>query len=542
MRNISACKALTEITRSSFGPNGLNKLVVNNLEKLFLTNDAGTIMREVEVEHPAAKLLLMASQQQEKEHGDGTNLVVLLAGELLAAAEELLRIGIRPAQIVEGYEMAYRRAMELLEAETMACRRVESFAAELKKCGGDQSASASADSSPPLLSTLVKSVVGSKQFGYEQLLTRLTLDAVKIAYGDDGAGPFEPDSVRFTKVLGGALSMSTVIPGLVLEREPLGQVKSVRNAKVAVFACPINISRTETKGTVLIKGAQELLQFSKGEEDILKGQIEAVAAAGVNVLVTGETVGELAMHFIERAGMMVLKVPSKFALRALCKATGATPLARLGAPTAEELGLCDAVEMVEVGSDRLTVFRQADSGMHRTRLATILLRSNTSSLLDDVERALMDALAVCRSLSRGDGRLGAGAGATEIELARSLSAYGETTPGVVQYAIRKFAEAFEVVPRVLATNGGHDSTQAIARLYWAHQQGSQHAGLDVESGEPVDVVTTAAAVLDLLGVKRSAVHLAVDAALTVLRVDQIIMSKLATGPKARPAGPQDADD
>lgn len=540
MRNISACKALTEITRSSFGPSGLNKLVVNNLEKLFLTNDAGTIMREVEVEHPAAKLLLMASQQQEKEHGDGTNLVVLLAGELLAAAEELLRIGLRPAQIVEGYEMAYRKAMELLEAETMACHRVESFAVELKKTVSDKEDDGNVDSS--LLRTLVKSVVGSKQFGYEQLLTRLTLEAVKIAYGDDSTGSFEPDSVRFTKVLGGALPMSTVIPGLVLEREPLGQVKSVRDAKVAVFACPINISRTETKGTVLIKGAQELLQFSKGEEDILKGQIEAVAAAGVNVVVTGETVGELAMHFIERAGMMVLKVPSKFALRALCKATGATPLARLGAPTAEEMGLCDAVEMVEVGSDRLTVFRQSSTGMHRTRLATILLRSNTASLLDDVERALMDALAVCRSLSRGDGRLGAGAGATEIELARSLSAYGETTPGVVQYAIRKFAEAFEVVPRVLATNGGHDSTQAIARLYWAHQQGSQHAGLDIESGEPVDVAATRTAVLDLLGVKKSAVHLAVDAALTVLRVDQIIMSKLATGPKARPAGPQDADD
>lgn len=540
MRNISACKALTEITRSSFGPSGLNKLVVNNLEKLFLTNDAGTIMREVEVEHPAAKLLLMASQQQEKEHGDGTNLVVLLAGELLAAAEELLRIGLRPAQIVEGYEMAYRKAMELLEAEAMACHRVESFAVELRKTVSDKEDDANVDSS--LLRTLVKSVVGSKQFGYEQLLTRLTLEAVKIAYGDDSTGSFEPDSVRFTKVLGGALPMSTVIPGLVLEREPLGQVKSVRDAKVAVFACPINISRTETKGTVLIKGAQELLQFSKGEEDILKGQIEAVAAAGVNVVVTGETVGELAMHFIERAGMMVLKVPSKFALRALCKATGATPLARLGAPTAEEMGLCDAVEMVEVGSDRLTVFRQSSAGMHRTRLATILLRSNTASLLDDVERALMDALAVCRSLSRGDGRLGAGAGATEIELARSLSAYGETTPGVVQYAIRKFAEAFEVVPRVLATNGGHDSTQAIARLYWAHQQGSQHTGLDIESGEPVDVAATRTAVLDLLGVKKSAVHLAVDAALTVLRVDQIIMSKLATGPKARPAGPQDADD
>lgn len=518
LRNISACKTLAEVTRSSFGPNGLNKLVVNNLEKLFLTSDAGTILREVDVEHPAARLLWMASQQQEKEMGDGTNLVVLLAGEMLNGAEELLRMGIKPAQIVEGFELAYRRALDVLEGEQVEMKRI------------------ALDDDEAVLQVL-RSVIGSKQYGYETYFARLVLEALRITHVAEAATiPFEPDNVHCVKILGGALPQSTVVAGLVLEREPMGRVHSVKDAKIAVFACPINISRTETKGTVLIKGAQELLDFGKGEEAILRKQLEAIAAAGVNVVVTGETIGELAMHFIERAGMMALKVPSKFDLRRLCKAVGATPLARLGAPTAEEAGYCSRVERIEFGGTRCTVLCQDDPT--RSRLATIVLRSNTQSLLDDVERAMGDALATLRVLSKTQGRICAGAGATEMEIARLLLLQGETTPGVAQYAIRKYAEAFEVVPRTLAANAGHDSTEAIAKLSWAHQQ-HPAAGIDIETGEVVERMET---VQDLLAAKQSAVHLATEAALTVLRVDQIIMSKPANGPKPRPAGPQDADD
>lgn len=518
LRNIMACKALTEITRSSFGPNGLNKLVVNNLEKLFLTNDAGTIMRELEVEHPAAKLILMASQQQEREYGDGTNLVVLLAGELLKGAEELLRLGIKPAQIVEGYEMAYKHALQILDKY---------------KAGEGESVGVSSSTS---FKPIVSPVIGSKQQGWEGTLTKLVMEAVDIAKGTS-VEEFNPENVRCVKILGGSIPMSSVIAGMVLEREPFGRVHQVRKAKIAIFACPINISRTETKGTVLITGAKELMDFSKGEETILQGQIQAIAASGVNVIVTGESVGELAMHFIERAGMMVLKVPSKFDLRRLCKAVGATPLARLGAVTEEEAGFCDLVETIEVGGTRCTVFRQAEAG--KSRLATILLRSNTQSVLDDVERVIEDALFVVKAAGK-DSRLIAGASAAEMHLARQLTTLAEITPGIAQYAIRKYAEAFEVVPRVLATNSGQESTETIAKLYWAHNQGNM-AGVLIEGGSD-DMVVGTAVVEDLVSVKRSAVHLATEAALTVLRVDQIIMSRLVGGPKARPAGPQDADD
>ena len=522
-RNIGACKSLAEIPRTSFGPYALNKLIINYLDKLFLTNDAGTILKEVEVQHPAAKLILMASQQQDKEMGEGTNLVVLLAGELLAGAESLLRIGIKPSLIVEGYEMAYKRTLELLDA--LAIQSID-------------------PKNQDSLRSAILSVIGAKQRGWESTLTNLVLGAIDVAGFNtsfESATSFNPDNVRCVKILGGSIPMSSVIAGIVLEREPLGQVHAISNAKVAVFACPINISRTEAKGTVLIKGAQDLLDFSKGEEQILKDQIKAIADAGINVVVTGDTIGELALHFIESHGMLALKVPSKFDLRRLCKAVSATPLARLGAPTEEEAGRCDRVERIEIGSTRCTVFTQGPDTRHRSRLATIILRSNTQNVLDDVERAIEDALFSVRNLCK-DNRVLAGAGASEIELARQLVSYGETTPGIAQHAIKKYGEAFEAIPRVLASNAGFDSTEVLAKLYWAH---SEQGGQQITAGVLVDTYDTPVGktgILDVLSAKRSAIHLATEAALTILRIDQIIEANPSAGPRARPAGPQDSDD
>lgn len=546
LRNIGAAKALADITRTSFGPAALNKLVINALDKTFLTSDAGTIMRELEVQHPAARLLLMASQQQGREAGEGTNLVVLLAGELLASAERLLRIGIKPALIIEGYELAYKKALGVLDDLVLPSSDAPVAAAGTSALSIDH------------LRHILLPVLGARQHGWESTLTNFVIDAIRIVMGttgdeklvlqgrDETSGPvFNPDNVRCVKLLGGSLPMSMVIPGLLLEREPLGRVRSVANAKVAVYACPLNTSRTETKGTVLIKGAQDLLTFSQGEEAILEEQIRSVAESGVTVVVTGETIGELAMHYIETHGMLALKIPSKFDLRRLCKATGATPLARLGPPTEEEAGWADRVDTIEVGGTICTVFKQTPAHQHRSRLATVILRGATAAGLDDVERAIEGALATVRSLGK-DSRLVPGAGATEIEIARQVAAWGETVPGIAQHAIRAYAESFEAIPRVLAMNGGLDGTQVVAKLYWAHGQGQTRTGVlldggSVDSDDYLEVGETEE-VMDLLVSKRSAIHLATEAALTVLRVDQIIESKPVAGPKARSAGPQDADD
>ncbi|KAJ3286574.1 T-complex protein 1 subunit theta [Borealophlyctis nickersoniae] len=506
-RNISAIKDLTNITRTSLGPNGRNKMVINHLEKLFVTNDAATITRELEVVHPAAKLVVLASQQQEAEMGDGTNFVTVFAGELLQKAENLLRMGLHPSEVMEGYQVAGKKALELLETVVVDT---------VKDAGSEQ------------VYNVVKSALASKQYGYEDLLARLVVDAALIVMPKNPSN-FNVDSIRVVKILGGSIHDTAVVKGMVFGREPESVVTKATKAKVAVFTCPLDVQITETKGTVLIKSAEDMLNFSKGEEKQLESQIKELADAGVKVVVTGSGVGELALHFLNRFDMLVVKVLSKFDLRRLCRVTGATALARVGAPMAEEMGYCEVVETVEIGSDRCTVFRQEEEA---TKTATIVIRGGTQNSIDDIERAIDDGVNNIKAIAK-DGRLLAGAGAWEIEVARQLQSIGEKTPGLNQYAIKKFAEALEVTPRTLAENAGLDSTEIISKLYAAHAQGLSTAGVDIESEDEGVLDAKAKGIYDPLSVKQFAMRLATHAAMTVLSVDQIIMSRPAGGPKVK---------
>lgn len=363
--------------------------------------------------------------------------------------------------------------------------------------------------------------------------------------------------------MGGDLAQSRVVRGMVFGREPDGIVKKAKKAKVGVFSCPIDISQTETKGTVLLKNAQEMLDFSTGEESQLESAIKELYDSGVRVVVAGSTVGELAMHYLNRMNMLVIKILSKFELRRLCRVCGATPLARLGAPMPDEMGNIDIVETTEIGGDRVTVFRQ-DTDTAVTRTSTIVLRGATQNHLDDVERAIDDGINVIKAITR-DPRLVPGAGATEMQLVERINAFADKTPGLPQYAIRKYAEAFEIIPRTLAESAGLDATEILARLYTAHQQRAnvksrsqaQESASDDESDEVttetsesedpfwttgVDLETREGVmdvldeqVLDLMVSKGWAIKLATDAARTILSVDQIIVARQAGGPK--PPGP-----
>lgn len=514
-----------------------------------LTSDAATILRELDVVHPAAKLLVMASQQQEAEMGDATNMVIILAGELLRKAEELIRLGLKTSDIVSGYEKALRFTLETLEE-----LEVDSVSDVRSK---DELAKA------------LRTVIAAKQSGTEDILSPLIAEAVQAVLPKNPVN-FNVDNIRVVKIMGGDLRQSRVVKGMVLGREPDGIVKKARKAKVAVFSCPIDISQTETKGTVLLKNAQEMLDFSTGEEAQLETAIKELYDAGLRVVVAGSTVGELAMHYLNRMGILVIKILSKFELRRLCRVCNATPLARLGAPMPDEMGSIDVVETQEIGGDRVTVFRQ-ESDTAVTRTATIVLRGATQNYLDDVERAIDDGVNVIKAITK-DPRLVPGAGATEIQLVERINAFADKTPGLPQYAIRKYAEAFEVIPRTLADSAGLDATEIIARLYTAHQRRSkpngtkskpkpqatsQQAssspaasdseedtedtasssdepywteGVDLDGGEGL-VDTLDEVILDLLVSKSWAIKLATDAARTVLSVDQIIVARQAGGPK-----------
>lgn len=533
IRNIEACRAISQTVQTSLGPYGRNKIVINHLQKMILTSDAATILRELDVIHPAAKLLVMASQQQEAEIGDATNMVIIFAGELLKKAEELLRLGLKTSDIVQGYEKAQTFALKCLE--DLEVDRLKELRSQTE------------------LSKALRTVVASKQSGSEDILASLVAEAV-LAVLPKNPTSFNVDNVRVVKIMGGSLEQSRVVKGMVFGREPDGLIKKARKAKVGVFSCPIDLSQTETKGTVLLKNAQEMLDFTKGEEQRLEAAIKELYDSGLRVVVAGSTVGELALHFLNRFNILIIKILSKFELRRLCRVVGASPLARLGAPMPDEMGFVDVVETTEIGGDRVTVFRQEDDSSV-TRTATIVLRGATQNHLDDLERAIDDGVNVVKAVTK-DPRLVPGAGATEVQLAERVSAFADTTLGLPQYAIRKYGEAFEVIPRTLAESAGLDATEVLSRLYTAHHrtkrgpenssdEDEEEEGTTSEEEEPywttgVDISSSSSAgtidaveegILDLMVSKSWAIRLATETTRTILSVDQIIVARQAGGPK-----------
>lgn len=512
LQNIDAARNLSKITRSSFGPNGMNKMIVNHLEKLFVTNDAATITKELDVVHPAAKLIVLASQMQEQEIGDGTNYVVVLAGELLSNAESLLQKGLHVNDIIQGYSMAGKKAQEILESLVVMTISDVSKKEEVAKA--------------------LKSVLAAKQIGYEEMLAPIVGKAC-IDILPSNHKNFNVDSVRVAKILGGGVLDTQAMRGHVLVRDTEGTVKSVKGAKLAVFAAGFDVSKPESKDSVLIKTPEDLKNYQRSEEKAIEENIKQIAESGVNVIVSGGAIGEMALHFFERYGMMVIKCLSKFELRRICDAVKATPLVRIGKPTPEEIGHCDSIAVEEIGSTRVIIFKQDKEG---SGISTIVVRASTQNMLDDFERAINDGVNVFKATAK-DGRFLAGAAASEIELARTLQAYGEETPGLVQYAIKKFGEAFEIVPRTLAENAGLKANDVLSSFYASHQKGNKNFGLDIEEGDLKDA--TSLGIYDLLATKANAIRLATDAAITVLKVDQIIMAKMAGGPKARAPGPRD---
>ncbi|NXV93183.1 TCPQ protein, partial [Calonectris borealis] len=404
-RNIQACKELAQTTRTAYGPNGMNKMVINHLEKLFVTNDAATILRELEVQHPAAKMLVMASHMQEQEVGDGTNFVLVFAGVLLELAEDLLRMGLSVSEasyiVIEGYEKACKKALEILP-DLVCCsaknlRDVEEVA------------------------SLLHTSVMSKQYGNEQFLAKLIAQACVSILPD--SGHFNVDNIRVCKIVGAGISASSVLHGMVFKKETEGDVTSVKDAKIAVYSCPFDGMITETKGTVLIKNAEELMNFSKGEENLMDLQVKAIADSGANVVVTGGKVADMALHYANKYNLMLVRLNSKWDLRRLCKTVGATALPRLvwtcqmrsrresadeqvhlltlvffqTPPTLEEMGHCDSVYLSEVGDTQVVVFKhEKEDGA----ISTILIRGSTDNLMDDIERAVDDGVNTFKVLTR----------------------------------------------------------------------------------------------------------------------------------------------
>jgi len=508
--SIATIKDLGNTVKTAYGPFGMNKIVQNHIEKLFLTSDAATMIRELEIKHPAAKMVVMAAHQQEEEAGDGTNGVVILCSAILAEAEYLLRMGLAVPEVVSGLRQALNYAQEQLESLCV-------YSVDLEKLR-DEAA----------VATAIKASIMSKQFGYEDFISQLVAKACVSTLPTD-AIRFNVDDIRVCKILGSTLESSRIIPGMVFKRYVDSEVKNVQNAKIAMFNCPLDNLQTETKGTVLLKSATELKDFTKGEENLLRNSIKAIKDSGAQVLVCGGKISDLGLDFANQMGLMVVRLTSKWDMRRLAKSIGATVLPRLSPPTPDEMGFCEQVKVEEIGDTRIVSFQRSNS-----RLCTIVLRSGTNNVLDDLERCVDDAVNNYKLLTK-DKRLVPGAGATEVELSKRLAEKAEQCPGMDQYGINCLSKAYESMPRQLAENSGNDPSKAISKLLAAHaaMEGNlqgESIGINVDNGELIDA--SEAQIYDHILIKDWQVRLAVNTAITILRINQIIMAKAAGGPKA----------
>ncbi len=513
LRNISACLELSRMLSTSLGPQGRCKLVVNHLEKIMVTSDCAAILKEVEVEHPAAKLLASACKKQEEECGDNTNFVLAFAGELLWQTAQLIaKMTWQPApEILAGY----RRALDLCESKffpSLVCDSVNDFTQK------DQ------------LLQLLRPVLASKQYGSEGVLAPLVVDACLRVMKN---GRVSVESVRTVKIPGASVSQSVLLDGYAAKSGVETVVTSVEKAKIAVFASGFEASSTEAKGTVLMKNADDLKNYNKSEEAKMEEIVRSIVESGVKIVVTGGNLSDMALHFLDRHQVMCLRIGSKWELRRLCQAVGATALVRLGPPTPDEMGYCDSARVQEMGGKPVTIFTNAES-----KLATIVLRASTTSVLNDLERAVDDGVQAVAQAAK-DGRFVYGGGAVEMALSVALQQEAEKVPGLEQYALAAFGKALEVIPRTLAENAGWDSTRVLADLQSAHASVAEgticDVGVDIDRlGDDQGSGTISMkekAIYDLLNTKMSALRQAVDATVTILKVDQIIMSKPSGGPK-----------
>lgn len=506
LRNIDAAKELSQLTRTSFGPNGMKKMVVNHIDKIFVTGDSTTILKESDINHPAAKLIAMASKMQKEDWGDSTNYVVTLAGELLTQAELLIKSGLHPSAIISGFQLGLDSALATLD------KSVEKTITDIK--------------TDPLVVEVMSSALASKLPNNYEFFATLLTKACRSILQEKGKR-FTADNVRFIKLLGGNVEHATLVPGFVIARSPEGDQKnSVVKAKIACYNCPFDPQGGETKGTVLITKAEDLVKYSSTEEALAEKIVQAIAQAGINVVVVGGSISELCLHYLNKYNIFVLKVQSKFELARLAKTIGAQLIPKIGAPIPEEIGYAELVKVNEVGSTRVTVFEVQSADI---KVTTIVLRGATATIMDDIERSLENGVS-CFKQILNDTRYVYGAGATEAFLVNKLEEVASKLSGLEQYSCAQFGQAFEVFVRILLENAGLNANEQSSNVITQNVK-TPNFGVNVFKGCIEESATLG--VYDNLGSKINAIKLAAYVVLTILRIDQIIVAKPSGGPKPK---------
>jgi thermosome len=495
--NIMAARIIAEMVKSSLGPKGMDKMLVDSFGDVTITSDGRTILDEMDVQHPAAKMMVEVAKTQDNEAGDGTTTVVVLAGELLAKAEELIGKNIHPTIIIDGYKKAMEKALEILEKIAIPV---------------------DLNSTEYLKKTAMTSMASKLVAEHKEYLADLAVKAVlQVAEKVDGKYKVDVDDVKVEKKPGESLRDTILVNGIVLDKEVVhpGMPKRVENAKIALLDTPLEIEKTEFDAKINIESPEQMEAFLKQEEVMLRDMVEKLASVGANVVLCQKGIDDMAQHFLARKGILAVRRVKKSDMEKLAKATGGRIITNLEDMTSADLGYANVVEERKIGDDKMTFVE----GCRNPRSVTILIRGATERVVDEAERSLHDAICVVRDIVE-EPKILAGGGAPELEVARVLKKYAETLPGREQLAVKNFAEALEAIPATLAENAGLDPIDVLSELRARHEKNETWAGIEVISGKVQDM--REAEVFEPLSVKKQVIKSATEAASMILKIDDVI--------------------
>jgi archaeal chaperonin len=496
-RNIMAAKVVAEAVRSTLGPKGTDKMLISSSGDATITNDGATILREMDVEHPVAKMIVEVAKAQDDEIGDGTTTAVIIAGELLKGAEGLIEQGVHPTVIISGYKQAQTKTQEYLE-----------------------SLSVDVSGNEDMLHKIAQTAMTGK--GIDVLGNKLSKIVVKasLAVSENKRIDLE-ESIKIVKIPGGKLEDSQINYGLVIEKDRLHpeMPKKVEKAKIMLLEGSLELKKFSSDAKITITEAKDLASFKEGEDKVLREQVEAIAKAGANVVFCQKGIGLTAQHYLAKYGILAARRVKEEEIKMLAKATGARTVGDAIQVGPKDLGEANLVEERKIGKDKNMIFVE---GCKNAKAVSIILHGVSEQFLDEIERAFEDALNVVLDVILS-GRIVPGGGAPEIMVAEKLRQYASTFGGREQLAIRAFANAIESIPFVLAENAGFDPVDALVALRSKHGQGLNNYGISMEDGEPTDMM--ASGVVEPLKVKIQAIKSATEASTMVLRVDDIIAAK-----------------
>jgi len=509
--NIMAARIIAEVLKSTLGPRGMDKMLIDSLGDITITNDGAAILDEVEVEHPAAKMMVEVAKTQDDMVGDGTTTAVVLAGELLRRAEELLNQNIHPTVIVSGYRKAANTAIKTLNKLGIAVDLKDRET--LKKVATTSMAS--------------KAVGAAKEH-----LAEIAIDAVKqITERRGDRNVADIDQVQIIKKEGKSLFDTQLVRGMIIDKEVVhpGMPKRIKNAKIALLDCPLEIEKTEFNAEIRIRDPTQMKAFLDQENRMLKEMIGKIKASGANTVFCQKGIDDMAQHFLAKEGILAARRAKQSDMEKLARATGGRVVTHIDDLKLSDLGKAGLVEERKVGEDRMIFIEKC----RNPRSVAILIRAGLERMVDEAERAMNDALSVISDVIEYN-KVVAGGGAIESEIAKHLRDYAPKVGGREQLAVEAFAEAVEVVPRTLAENAGLEPIDILVGLRAAHEKAKGHLkGVNVFTGKIID--TYKSGVIEPESVKEQAVKSAAEAASMILRIDDVIASTKPKGEK--PGGP-----